>query len=86
MKKYILLMLLILIISCTKKEIKIPTLDAKGIQEIHNHSQVFFFFEIKNNDTIAKLNKKNTISMSDLKNGVYFLRISDKVHKVIKMN
>jgi len=30
--------------------------------------------------------KKNTISMSDLKNGVYFLRISDKVHKVIKMN
>ena len=50
------------LISCNKKEIKIPTLDAKGIQEIHNHSQVWFFFEIKNNDTIAKLNKKNTIS------------------------
>jgi len=62
MKKYILLMLLILIISCTKKEIKIPTLAEKGIQEIHNHSQVWFFFDIKNNDTIAKLNKKNTIS------------------------
>lgn len=30
--------------------------------------------------------KKNTISMSDLKNGVYFLRVSDKVYKVIKMN
>ena len=62
MKINSLLLLLLLIISCNKKEIKIPTLDAKGIQEIHNHSQVWFFFEIKNNDTIAKLNKKNTIS------------------------
>ena len=60
--KIIVILISCLFISCAKKEIKIPTLAEKGIQEIHNHSQVWFFFDIKNNDTIAKLNKKNTIS------------------------
>ena len=62
MKKLGLLILSILFLSCAKQEIKIPTLAAKGIQEIHNHSQVWFFFEIKNKDTIASVNRKNTIS------------------------
>lgn len=60
-KLYILLFPLILL-SCTKKEVKIPTLAEKGIQEIHNHSEVWMFFEVKNNDTIANINRKNTIS------------------------
>lgn len=49
-------------IGCAKKELKIPTLAEKGIQEIQNHSQVWLFFEVKNNDTVAVVNRKNTIS------------------------
>ena len=62
MKNLILLLFTICLISCSKKEVKIPTLAEKGIQELFNHSQVWFFFEVKNNDTIANLNRKNTIS------------------------
>ena len=62
MKKIVILLLSLLVLSCAKKELKVPTLAEKGIQEIHNHSQVWFFFEIKNNDTIANVNRKNTIS------------------------
>lgn len=62
MKKLLLLLILILIFSCTKKEVKLPVLAEKGIQELHNHSQVWLFFEIENKDTIAIVNRKNTIS------------------------
>ncbi len=62
MKKLGLLVLSILFLSCAKQEIKLPTLAKKGIQEIQNHSQVWLFFEIKNMDTIARVNRKNTIS------------------------
>ena len=60
--KKVFILLSILAISCAIKEVKIPTLAIKGIQEVQNHSQVWIFFEIKNNDTIANINKKNTIS------------------------
>ncbi|HEY9221262.1 MAG TPA: hypothetical protein VIO43_06755 [Lutibacter sp.] len=62
MRKLALLLLPFLMLSCAKKEVKIPTLAEKGIQEIQNHSQVWLFFEAKNNDTIAVVNNKNTIS------------------------
>lgn len=62
MKNIFLLLITLLLLSCSKKEIKIPTLGIKGLQEIHNHSQVWMFFDIQGNDTIAKLNRKNTIS------------------------
>ena len=65
--KYIYILLFSLfLLSCAKKEIKIPTLAVKGIQEIHNHSQVWMFFEVKNNDTVANVNRKNTISTTHL--------------------
>jgi len=60
--KKLFLILPFIIFSCTKQTVKLPTLNVKGLQEIHNHSQVWFFFDVKNNDTIANLNKKNTIS------------------------
>lgn len=62
MKKLYILFILLALFSCTKKELKIPTLAVKGVQEVHDHSQVWMFFEIVSNDTIAKLNRKNTIS------------------------
>ena len=62
MKKLLLIFLSFLMLGCAKKEVKTPTLAEKGIQEIQNHSQVWLFFEVKNNDTIAVVNRKNTIS------------------------
>ena len=62
MKKIVLLFVSILSLSCAKKDVKLPTLAEKGIQEIYNHSQVWLFFESKNNDTTAIVNRKNTIS------------------------
>lgn len=62
MNRFALILLPFLILSCAKKEVKIPTLAEKGIQEIQNHSQVWLFFEVKDNDTIAVVNRNNTIS------------------------
>lgn len=62
MKKISLILLTFLLLGCAKKELKIPTLAEKGIQELKNHSQVWLFFEVKNNDTIVVVNRKNTIS------------------------
>lgn len=62
MKRLIPLLLSLLMISCARKEVKLPALSTKGIQEIHNHSQVWMFFENKNNDTTVVVNRKNTIS------------------------
>jgi len=62
MKKLLVLLIFIFILSCAKKEVKLPVLAEKGIQELHNHSQVWFFFEIENKDAVAIVNRKNTIS------------------------
>ena len=62
MKKIVWVLLPLFFLSCAKKEVKLPTLPEKGIQEMQNHSQVWLFFEIKDKDTIANVNSKNTIS------------------------
>lgn len=62
MRNLLLLLVPFLILSCTKKDVKLPLLAEKGIHEMHNHSQVWFFLKIENNDTIVAVNRKNTIS------------------------
>jgi len=62
MNKLFILLFPLILLSCSKKEVKIPLLAEKGIQEINNHSEVWIFFEVENSDTIANVNRKNTIS------------------------
>lgn len=62
MKKILILFITISFFSCSKQELKIPALNISGLQELHNHSQVWLFFKVEGNDTIAKVNRKNTIS------------------------
>ncbi len=62
MKKILLLFVSFVMLGCAKKEVKIPTLAEKGIHEVQNNSLVWLFFEVQNNDTIALVNRKNTIS------------------------
>lgn len=64
-KVFILLTISFLFINCNKKELKIPVLAKTGVQEVLDHSQVWMFFEVKNNDTLVKINRKNTISSTN---------------------
>lgn len=61
MKKIIIAVVLLLVVGCSNKEVKIPILPVKGLQELHDHSQIWIFFKTKNNDTIADINRNNTI-------------------------
>ncbi|MDP6922334.1 MAG: hypothetical protein QGH06_05115 [Lutibacter sp.] len=60
--QWLLLVGLLTVVGCSKKEIKIPVLFEKGIQEVNNHSQVWIFFETVGQDTLARVNRNNTIS------------------------
>ena len=62
MKNLLYILIPLALFSCNKKELKVPVLAVKGIQELQDHSQIWMFFEIKDNDTIANINRKNTIS------------------------
>ena len=62
MKKLLTFLTTLFLVGCTQQELKIPTLNILGLQELHNHSQVWLFFETEGNDTIARVNRKNTIS------------------------
>lgn len=64
MKKYFYLTLILsilMLISCSKKEVQLPLIAIEGIHEIQNHSSIWVFFETKNQDTIAVLNKNNKL-------------------------
>lgn len=62
---FILNILLISLLSCGKKEILLPLIHAEGIQEIYNHSSIWIFFKVEDQDTIAVLNKNNRITNTD---------------------
>jgi len=49
------------VFSCTNKEVQLPVISRVGISGIQNHSSIWIFFEIKDQDTIAVLNKNNKL-------------------------
>lgn len=64
MQKKIYLIVIILLTflnSCNNKNVQLPKIELEGIPQIHNHSSIWVFYEIKNQDTIAVLNKNNKI-------------------------
>lgn len=64
--KLLFVSLLILNVGCDKKSVKLPVLNVKGIQDtIYDNSQIWIFFQLKNKDTITKLNRNNTISTTN---------------------
>ena len=62
MRRFTYLLLAVLCFGCSKKEVQLPLLHTPGIQELHNHSQVWFFYNDTGKDTTAIINRKNTIS------------------------
>jgi hypothetical protein len=61
--KVLMVFLLMLTLGCQKKEVMLPTLGITGIQDtIYDNSKIWIFFEVEGSDTIAKLNKNNSIA------------------------
>lgn len=64
MKKiFLYLVFIFLLFSCNNKNVKIPVNNIKGIQDtIYNNSKIWIFFQQKNEDTIASLNRNNKLA------------------------
>lgn len=62
---FIILTSVILLGSCHKKEISIPTNDILGIQEVANFSEIWMFRNVEEKDTTLQLNDKNLIGTTN---------------------
>ncbi len=59
----VLIIIVFFTVSCQQKSVKLPTLDVSGIQDtIYNNSKIWVFYNLNGNDTIAKLNKNNSVA------------------------
>ena len=59
----VLIIVVFITLSCNQKSVKLPTLNVSGIQDtIYNNSKIWMFYELEGNDTIANLNKNNSVA------------------------
>ncbi|MFH7015264.1 hypothetical protein [Flavobacterium sp. FlaQc-47] len=60
--KYFSLMITILLFSCASKEdVLLPKSNVTIIKDVQDHSPIYIFFKIEGKDTIADVNRKNSI-------------------------
>lgn len=60
---FLILLLIIMSTSCENKRVNLPTLDITGIQDtIYDNSKIWMFFKVEESDTIAELNKNNSVA------------------------
>lgn len=60
--KYLSLVLLLLFLSCAKKEaVLLPKSDVTVISDVDDHSPIYIFFRTKAKDTLAEVNRSNAI-------------------------
>lgn len=63
MKSLVLSVLVLFLVACEgKKEVHLPKSNQSLVTTIGEHSPVYIFFSLKGKDTIADLNRSNTIS------------------------
>lgn len=62
MKKYLALVIALALFSCEgKKEIELPKADRTIVADAQEHSPIYIFFKVEGKDTIADVNRKNSI-------------------------
>ncbi|WP_395067104.1 hypothetical protein [Flavobacterium sp.] len=62
MKKYLGFLLALVLFSCEgKKEIELPKAASTIIADVQEHSPIYIFFKVEGKDTIADVNRKNSI-------------------------
>ena len=54
-----------LLFSCQKKEVLLPQISETIVADVKDHSPIYMFFEIKGNDTLVDVNRKNSISSTN---------------------
>ena len=62
MKKYLALIITIALFSCEgNKDILLPKADKTIVADVQEHSPIYIFFKVEGKDTIADVNRKNSI-------------------------
>ena len=62
MKKYLTLIITVVLFSCQgNKEIELPKADKTIVADVQEHSPIYIFFKVEGKDTIADVNRKNSI-------------------------
>jgi hypothetical protein len=65
MKKYLALVIALTLFSCEgKKEIELPKADRTIVADVQEHSPIYMFFKVEGKDSIADVNRKNSIISS----------------------
>lgn len=60
--KYSIIIVFLFLFSCGNKEdVLLPKADHTIVGDVQDHSPIYIFFRTKDNDTIAELNRKNSI-------------------------
>jgi len=60
--KYFTLVIALLLFSCEKKEdVLLPKSNVTIVKDVQDHSPIYIFFKIEGKDTIADVNRKNSI-------------------------
>jgi len=57
---------LVLLLSCTEEKVSLPVIPNKGITEVYNTSNIWFFFKTHKGDTTASVNSRNKIANTHL--------------------
>lgn len=65
MRKIIFLSLFAVFTACSNKEVLLPEAEITVVKNVDNLSPVYIFFEKNGNDTLADLNRKNTITSTN---------------------
>jgi hypothetical protein len=66
MKKFVFLLVSILMISCGEdKEVLLPVAKESIISEVKDHSPIYFFFKLEEKDTLVDVNRNNSISSTN---------------------
>jgi hypothetical protein len=65
MKKISLLVVLFFVVSCKKEDVQLAKANISVTKEITDYSPIYIFFETNEKDTIARVNKNNSISTTN---------------------
>lgn len=65
MKKINLLLIVLFLFSCQNKEVLLPKANQTIVADVQNHSPIYFFFKLDNEDTLVEVNQKNRISTTN---------------------
>lgn len=87
MMKYVLGILLLVFVSCGNKEdILLPKANRTVVKEVIDLSPIYIFFRVKGKDTLAEVNRKNSISTTNwVLNIDKRLPLKSVIPEVIKM-